>query len=120
MFGSGETLWHAIYIDDLVDGILLCGEHPQALNQTYILVGERYLTLNRLVQEIAKAIGAPPPKGRLPYWPLATAAAVCEASCRALRLEPPLHRRRVAFFVNDGAFSIEKARRELGFAPKVS
>jgi dihydroflavonol-4-reductase len=99
MFGSGETLWQGIYVDDLVDGMLLCAEHPSARGQTYILAEERHFTLNQVADEIASAVGAPPPKGHLPYW--------------------PLHRRRAALFVQDRAFSIQKARRELGYAPKV-
>jgi nucleoside-diphosphate-sugar epimerase len=120
MFGSGETLWHPVYIDDLIDGILLCGEHPDALGRTYILAGDRYVTLNELVREIAAATGVPPPRGRLPYWPLAAGATVCEALCRPFGIDPPLHRRRVAFFVKHRAFSIERARRELGYEPKVA
>jgi nucleoside-diphosphate-sugar epimerase len=44
---------------------------------------------------------------------------VCEALCRPFGIDPPLHRRRVAFFVKDRAFSIERARRELGYQPRV-
>lgn len=119
MFGSGETYWHPVYIDDLVDGILLCGEQPQALAQTYILAGARYVTLNELVESIAHAVGTAPPQGRLPYWPLEAGAVLCEMLCRPLGIDPPLHRRRVAFFVKHRAFSIEKARHELGYQPKV-
>jgi nucleoside-diphosphate-sugar epimerase len=119
MFGSGETLWHPIYIDDLVEGILLCGEHPAAVGRTYILAGERWVTLNELVAAIAEAVGVTPPQGRLPFWPLATGAVLCEALCRPLGIDPPLHRRRVAFFIKNRAFSIERARTELGFNPSV-
>ena len=34
-------------------------------------------------------------------------------------IEPPLHLRRVDFWTKSRAFSIEKARRLLGYAPKV-
>lgn len=119
MFGSGETLWHPIYIDDLVDGILLCGEHPAALGRTYILAGQSWVTLNELVSGIARAVGVPPPRGRLPYWPLATGATLCEALCRPIGIDPPLHRRRVAFFIKNRAFSIARAQTELGFDPAV-
>jgi dihydroflavonol-4-reductase len=119
MFGSGETLWHPVYIDDLVDGILLCGEHPHALGRTYILAGDRYVTLNELVGRMAAALGVPPPGRHLPFWPLAAGAAVCETLFRPFGIDPPLHRRRVAFFVKHRAFSIERARRELGYAPGV-
>jgi nucleoside-diphosphate-sugar epimerase len=119
MFGSGETLWQGIYIDDLIDGLLLCAEHPNALGQTYILAEERPFTLNHVVEAIANAVGAPAPKARLPHWPLAAGAALCEALCRPFGLAPPLPRRRAAFFVEHRAFSIRKAQHELGYAPKV-
>ena len=34
-------------------------------------------------------------------------------------IEPPLHRRRVDFWTKNRSFSIEKARRVLGYAPRV-
>jgi nucleoside-diphosphate-sugar epimerase len=37
-----------------------------------------------------------------------------------MKLEPPLHRRRVAFFTKSRAFDISKARSALGYAPQVS
>jgi nucleoside-diphosphate-sugar epimerase len=119
MFGSGEALWHPVYIDDLVDGFLLCGERPEALGETYILAGERYVTLNEWVAAIARAMGMPPPRGHLPYWPLAVSAAACETLCRPLGIDPPLYPRRAAFFVSSRAFRIDKARRELGYQPEV-
>lgn len=119
MFGSGETLWHPVYIDDLVQGLLLAGEHPAATGRTYIIASERWVTLNALVAGIADALGVPRPHGRLPFWPLEVGAVLCEALFRPLGIEPPLHRRRVAFFVKNRAFSIERAKRELGYTPKV-
>jgi dihydroflavonol-4-reductase len=119
MFGTGETLWHPVYIDDLIDGILLCGEHPAALGRTYILAGKRWVTLNEWVHGVAAAVGTPPPWGRLPYWPLAAGAALCEALCKPLGIEPPLHRRRAAFFIKHRAFSIARAEAELGYDPRV-
>jgi dihydroflavonol-4-reductase len=120
MFGSGEVPYHLTYIDDLVDGFLLCGERPEALGETYILAGDEYVSLNELVRRVAEAVDVRPPRGRLPLWPLLASATVCEAVCRPLGIDPPLHRRRVEFFVHPRAFTNEKARRELGFTPRVA
>jgi nucleoside-diphosphate-sugar epimerase len=120
MFGSGEAFWHPVYIDDLVDGFLLCGERPEALGKTYILAGERYVTLNEWVAGIAHSIGVRPPRGHLPYWPLAVAAAACEELCRPFGIDPPLYRRRAAFFCSNRAFRIDRARHELGYRPRVA
>jgi len=47
------------------------------------------------------------------------AAAACEAVCRPLNVEPPLYRRRADFFRKNRAFSCDKARRILGYEPRV-
>lgn len=119
MFGSGEVLYHLTYIDDLVDGIVLCGEAQEALGEVFLLAGPRYTSLNELVAKVAEALGRPAPRGRLPLWPLLTAAVLCEAACRPLGIDPPLHRRRCDFFTKDRAFTSEKARRMLGYDPQV-
>lgn len=119
MFGTGEVLYHFTYIDDLVHGIILCGEHDGAVGNTYILGAAEYTTLGELVKQIAIATGAPEPWLKLPVWPLMTVAGVCETVCAPLRIEPPLYRRRVEFFVKDRAFSSAKAIREIGFNPSV-
>lgn len=119
MIGSGETLTHPVYIDDLVAGIIAAGETPQAAGQIYILGGEGYVTLNQWVQVIAEAASAPLSPIRIPYRPLWLVSYLCELVCAPLGIEPPLFRRRVDFFVKDRAFSIEKAKRELGYAPAV-
>ena len=84
MFGNGKTLLHPVYIDDLVEGIILCAEHPAALGQTFILGGREYVPLNEVVQLVADAVGVKPPRGNLPVWPLIGAAVVCEGLCRPL------------------------------------
>ena len=116
MFGQGKATYHLVYIDDLVDGIVLCGEHPAAVGETFILAGPRYTTINELVVRVAAAVGVPPPRARAPLTPLLGAAWLCEMACKPLGLEPPLHRRRCDFFTKVRGFSSAKARRMLGYA----
>lgn len=119
MFGSGQVLYHLTFIDDLVDGIICCGEHANARGQVYILAGPRYTSLNELVALMATALDRPAPSGHLPLWPLLGTARICEWICRPMGIEPPLYRRRCDFFCKDRAFSSEKAMREIGYQPKV-
>jgi nucleoside-diphosphate-sugar epimerase len=120
MLGSGEIYYHLTYIDDLVDGFVLCGERAAAANRTYILAGGEVTTLNELVGLIAEVAGVPPPRVHLPVWPFWIAGAVCEAICVPLGIEPPLYRRRVDFYTKSRAFDITRARQELGYAPQVA
>jgi len=58
MLGRGRVFYHLTYIDDLVDGFRLCGEHPAAAGRTYILGGAAYTTLAELVALVAHEVGA--------------------------------------------------------------
>jgi nucleoside-diphosphate-sugar epimerase len=117
--GRGEIYYHLTYIDDLVAGFRLCGEHPAAANRTYILAGGEVTSLNEVTATIAAVAGVRPQRLHLPVWPFWLAGAACEAICAPLGIEPPIYRRRVDFFTKSRAFDITRARQEIGFAPAV-
>jgi nucleoside-diphosphate-sugar epimerase len=119
VLGDGRIYYHLTYIDDLVDGLVLCGTAAAAANRTYILAGGEVRTLNELVALIAEVAGVDPPKMHLPVWPFWLAGALCEAVCAPLGIEPPIYRRRVDFFTKSRAFDISRARREIGYDPRV-
>lgn len=117
--GSGRPHYHLVYIDDLVDGFLLALDRPEAAGETLIIAGPRSISQDDLAREIAQATGGSVWPFHLPAWPIQRLGDVVEAICVPLGLEPPIHRRRVDFWVKNRSFSIEKARRVLGYAPKV-
>jgi nucleoside-diphosphate-sugar epimerase len=119
MLGSGEIYYHMVHVDDLVRGLRLLGEHPASVGEVFILGGERYYKLRAIVELIARAAGVPPPRWRLPAWPFQTAGTICEKICIPLGIEPPIYRRRVDFFTKSRAFTIQKARRLLGYKPTI-
>jgi nucleoside-diphosphate-sugar epimerase len=119
ILGSGRIYYHLTYIDDLVEGFRLCGEHPAAAGRTYILAGGEVTTLMELMTLIAEVAGVRPPSLHLPVWPFWLAGAACEAVCVPFGIEPPIYRRRVDFFTKSRAFDITRARTEIGYAPRV-
>jgi len=119
MFGDGETTYHPLYIENLVDAFELAAEKKEAAGQTYIIGDEHYYTLNDLVKAVGKAIDIDVKIVHLPFWPLWAAALACEAVCAPLKISPPIFRRRVDWFRQVRAFDISKAKQELGFAPKI-
>ena len=119
MFGSGNTFMHMVFIDDLVHGMIQAVEHPDGVGKTMILAGDEYVTLNKLVSLVAAATTSPHRTWKLPMWPLMAAATMCEFACKPVGIEPPLHRRRAAFFTKNRAFSIERARQAIGYEPQI-
>jgi nucleoside-diphosphate-sugar epimerase len=119
MLGRGDVFYHLTHVDDVVEGLRLCGETSSAAGRTYLFAGPTYTTLADLVKLIARELNAPPPRLRLPVWPVWLAGALCEAICVPLRIDPPLFRRRVDFYRKSRAFDTTRARQELGWDPKV-
>jgi nucleoside-diphosphate-sugar epimerase len=117
MLGSGEVLYQLIYIEDLIEGILLCGTKKNAIGNVYILTGKEPATLNQLVRLIAGVVGVPPTRLRFPVTPVYVAGVACELVCKPFGINPPLYRRRIDFFRKTRSFDISKAKTELGFKP---
>jgi len=118
--GPCNENFHAIYIDDIVEGFVKVIETPDISGEIFLIGGPEYLPLKAYINTAADALGAPPPFLHFPYWFFYGAAVVCESICVPLGIEPPLHRRRVRFFKNNRAFSIKKAQEVLGYQAKVS
>ena len=119
MFGGGNVLYHLSYVTDIVEGFRLAGESEKAIGETYIIAGESHTTLMQFARDIAEDLGVKPPRWKPPVWPLNIAAHICEKICVPLRIQPPIFPRRVHIFTHDRSFDISKAKRDLGFAPKV-
>jgi nucleoside-diphosphate-sugar epimerase len=119
MIGSGKTLYHLTYIDDLIDGFLLASRHERALGGVFNIAGPRYTTLRELVDTLAGVLGRPRPRLHIPLTPVLWASTLCEWACRPLGISPILYPRRVEFFKLSRAFSTRRARELLGYHPKV-
>lgn len=119
MIGSGKVLYHLTYIDDLVEGIRLVGETPGIEGEIFTLAGPRYTTLNELYTILAEILGTRPSRIHLPVWPFLVLGTLCEWICTPFRIQPPIYRRRLDFFLKDRAFDISKAKNRLGYSPKV-
>lgn len=118
--GDGRTMFHFVHIDDLCRGFLLAAERERAIGERYIIAGATPVRLEDLAARIAGELGVPPPRLRIPAWPVQALGSLVESICVPLGIEPPIYRRRVDFFTKHRWFSIEKARRELGYEPALT
>ena len=120
MLGSGKTLYHMVYVTDLIEGFRLAADRQEAVGEAFLIGGEEYISLNKLAKMIAKEIGVSPPKIHFPVWPVELLGTIVEKICIPLKIEPPIYKRRVLFFTKDRAFDISKAKNILGYKPKVN
>lgn len=119
MIGRGDNRRQCIHVGDLVRGLLLAAQHPAAVGETFVLAGREAMTTSQMVDHIATALGRKPPRLHVPIWPFLATAAVMETTLRPLRIQPPLHARRLDFFRRSFVFSTARAQSRLGFAPEI-
>jgi len=119
MFGDGRTFYHPLYIDNLVDAFLLAMEEGKGEGEAYLIADAEYLEIEQLVKKAAEALGVPVKIPHYPVWPVVAAGHVVEKACKPFRIKPPIFPRRVDWYRQNRAFKIDKAKRELGYEPKV-
>ena len=119
LFGSGEGRRHMVYVDDVVSAFFKACERDEALGQGLIVAGPRACTLRELLDEVTRATGSKRYGLRLPLAPMLGIAAVVEDACAALKVDPPIYRRRMDFFHSDSEFDTSRARQVLDWEPKV-
>jgi dihydroflavonol-4-reductase len=117
LFGSGRGLYHLIHVDDLTDIFITAALHPRALHEVFIAGNPEPSSLQDIAKTIADELGNHSLRFiRFPAWPLFLAATLCEAVCKPLGVEPPIYRRRVAFFTKDRAFNTRKLQSVLEYS----
>lgn len=119
MFGRGVTYYHPVYIDNLVDAFVLAMEPGVGAGEAYIIADEEYFSIEALVRKVGKAINVDVKVPHLPILPLIIAGHACEKLCKPFGITPPIFPRRVDWFRQVRAYRIDKAKRDLGYSPKV-
>jgi nucleoside-diphosphate-sugar epimerase len=120
MAGDGETFYHPLYIDNLVDAFELAAASDKGNGEAYLIADEHFYSLNDLVMEVGKAMGINVKIQHIPFWPVWTIALLTEILYKPLvGIDPPLFRRRVDWFRQNRGFDCTKAKNELGYVPKV-
>jgi nucleoside-diphosphate-sugar epimerase len=120
--GSGDNHLHHTYIDDVCAGIEALGEADAAAGEHFIVAGPETITLARLGELVARALGRSVPRVHVPLrLARAVATAVDLAAYRGVavtRREPPINHEKLDVMTVPVAFDPSKAR-AAGFAPRV-
>jgi 2-alkyl-3-oxoalkanoate reductase len=119
MFGDGKTLYHPLYIDNLVDAFMLAMEPGKGDGKAYLIADDEYVQIEDLVKRVAKALGVEVKIPHYPVWPVIVVGHIFEKVCKPFRITPPIFPRRVDWYRQNRAFKIDNAKRDLGYAPRI-
>jgi 2-alkyl-3-oxoalkanoate reductase len=117
----GRRALNTIFIRNLLDAVFLTIDNDVAVGQAYNLTDGEFLSKRQFVEAIADAMGLCRPTRTPPYW-FAWIVTWCFeniARLRGAKEAPVFNFTRWKFMALNLDFSIEKARRELGYKPRV-
>jgi nucleoside-diphosphate-sugar epimerase len=120
--GDGDNALPLVYVSDVVDGLLLALDDKRAVGQAYNITNDAPLTQKQFLHTIAREVGAQPPRVHAPFGALYAAGWLAEraASVASSWRRPSITRLGVALAGTDNRYGIAKARRELGYKPRVT
>jgi nucleoside-diphosphate-sugar epimerase len=108
-----------VHIRDVVDAALLAAEAPAAVGRTYIVSDRESYLFADVVAVIARALQKRRGGVFIPRTVAAAGIGVVETACRVFHREPPFTLHRLESMCGERLVSIERARRELAFEPRV-
>jgi nucleoside-diphosphate-sugar epimerase len=115
--GHGRGIHSPVYIDNLVDGVVLAGASPDAVGQVFTLSDGVGVPYREFFAPYAELVGR-----RLMLWPTPVALAGAAVAQRLGRLQPgdnEVNPGSARYLLRRGTYSIEKARKVLGWEPRV-
>jgi nucleoside-diphosphate-sugar epimerase len=120
--GRGNPRAPLIYVSDVADCAVLAAITEKAAGEIYYVVPGGDVRFRHLASAMAKAAGKPDRRIDIPVWLLHGSGVVLEWWGKMLRMkQPPLFTRAAArFFTEDMNVDGSKAKRDLGWEPKVS
>ncbi|MEE9214365.1 MAG: NAD(P)-dependent oxidoreductase [Thermodesulfobacteriota bacterium] len=119
MCGNGKTYYHPLYIDNLVDAFMLAMEDGKGEGGTYLIADEEYVEIKEIVKKTGEALNIDVKIKYYPIIPLIIVGHIFEKVCKPFRITPPIFPRRVDWYRQNRAFKIDKAKKDLGYKPKV-
>ena len=117
----GKRAINCIYVGNLVEAIFLVAEQPKAVGQVYNLTDGEFISKRRFIEAIADRLGLPRPTRSIPLWLARIVAWQMERQARRSGTSQPprLTQARLKLFGLNLDYSIDKAKRELGYRPSV-
>jgi nucleoside-diphosphate-sugar epimerase len=115
--GGGRGIHSPVYIDNLVDGVVLAAGSPAAVGEVFTLSDGVGVPYREFFDPYAALVGR-----RLITLPTSVAlgsAAVIQRAARLTRGDNEINTASARYLLRTGTYSIEKARRVLGWEPRV-
>jgi nucleoside-diphosphate-sugar epimerase len=113
--GHRKAWLHPIYIDDMTEALVQCGQRRAAIRECFHLAGKKPVTISDLASAIARAEGTRLPPGYIPASAARAVAGLADLLPPSVQQRAPLTRSRLDFLTHSRVYDVSKASRLLGF-----
>lgn len=122
LINGGRAVNDFVWVEDLVEAMMLAAQTPRARGRVYNITSGESVPSREFFESVAAQFALPKPSVSLPY-PLAWIVAALMTAAQRIQGQQstsysPL--KRLKLFGNSHHFSIERARSELGYSPRVT
>jgi len=123
LVGHGKNIVPVVYVRDVAQGLIKAGDAGDtAVGRAYTIADDRRVTQAEYLNTIAEFLEVGPVTRKVPYFALYSAGRSAELLWQAMgrrkSAPPPVTTYGVTLLGGNQEFSIEKARRELGYKPE--
>lgn len=123
LVGAGRNIVPLVYVRDVAQGLIRAGAAgKEFIGQAYTIADDRRISQAEYFNTIADFLGVAPITRKIPFWPLYLAGRCAELGWRALgrhrAAPPPITTYGITLVGSNQEFSIDKARRDLGYEPE--
>jgi nucleoside-diphosphate-sugar epimerase len=119
LIDGGRHSASLIYVDNLVDGIILAGFLDAARGKTYQLRDDWDVTWDQYINDLGSFIGKKT-LGSIPYLPARMLGTFLETACAPLGFRPPVTRMAIEITGRNNDVDNTLAKTELGWKTRVS
>ena len=120
LLGFTKGLYHLIHVEDRAAFMIAAASSERTVNEVYVCGNPSSTSIKEIISVVARFLGKSPAFLRLPAWPFFWSGYLCEVVCKMLNVDPPIFRRRVAFFTKDRSFDTSKMREHTGYEYRFS
>jgi len=118
--GDGRNLVDLTYVENVADALVLALDAQAANGKTYMITNDEHIALWDVIRLVLRRLGIATDLRRVPLAAALAAAGLMEFRAMLTGREPLLTRYSAAILGRTQTYDISAARRDLGYAPRIS
>ncbi len=122
VFGDGTNVLPLVYVDNVVDALVLASRRDEAIGRAYNVVDDDRITQRQYIERMGAALGKPHKTVYLPLGQvrvLAASADLAKAALKGGRKSPQGMFSRISRSLQSVQYDTARAKAELGWKPRI-